>query len=280
MAGRGYLKTADAIARIAARLQAAGIEDARREARIILAAALGVDAAGLLLLPEVPDGVAEPMVSRRAGREPLAYILGRKEFWGLEFAVSPATLIPRPESETIIEAALECFPQRGVRRILDFGTGTGCLLLSALSEFKTAFGVGLDISPPAAALAAGNARVLGLANRSAFAVSDWAAALAPGRFDLILSNPPYIAGPEFAGLMPEVRGFEPASALFGGPDGLAAYRAIIAALPGMLAHCGVALLELGVNQAESVAEMAQTAGFQTGFRQDLANIPRVAVIRA
>jgi release factor glutamine methyltransferase len=273
------MKTADAIGAIAARLQAAGIAEARREARIILAAALRVDAAGLLLLPDVPDGIAEPMVGRRAQREPLAYILGRKEFWGLEFAVSPATLIPRPDSETLIAAALECFPTRDVRRILDLGTGTGCLLLSALSEFKNAFGIGLDISPQAAALAAGNARALGLAERSAFAVGDWAAAVAETRFDLILSNPPYIAGPEIAGLMPEVGVFEPASALDGGPDGLMAYRAIIAALPGMLTGSGVALLELGINQAASVAEIAQTAGFETDFRQDMANIPRVVLIR-
>jgi release factor glutamine methyltransferase len=274
------MKTADAISGVAARLQAAGIDDARREARIILAAALGVDAAGLLLLPEVPDGVAEAMVSRRAAREPLAYILGRKEFWGLEFAVSAATLIPRPDSETIIEAALECFPRAAdVRRILDLGTGTGCLLLSALSVFENAFGIGLDISPRAAALAAGNARALGLASRGAFAVGDWAAALAGTRFDLILSNPPYIAGAEIAGLMPEVRGFEPASALDGGADGLAAYRLIIAALPGMLSSSGVALLEIGINQAEPVAKLAQTAGFRTSFRKDLANIPRVVLIR-
>ena len=274
------MKTADAIREIAARLTASGIEDARREARIILAAALRVDAAGLLLLTHVPDGIAEPLVARRASREPLAYILGRKEFWGLEFAVSPATLIPRPDSETIIEAALECFPEADdVQRILDLGTGTGCLLLSALSEFKHAFGIGLDISPQAAALAAGNARALGLADRSAFAVSDWAAALTRTGFDLILSNPPYIAGSEFAGLMPEVGAYEPASALDGGPDGLAAYRVILAALPCMLSTTGVALLELGINQAESVGEMARAAGLKTELRQDMANIPRVAVIR-
>jgi release factor glutamine methyltransferase len=274
------MKTADAISSIAARLAAAGIEDARREARIILAAAAGVDAAGLLLLTDVPDGLAEAMVARRANREPLAYILGRKEFWGLEFAVSPATLIPRPDSETIIEAALACFPERSrVRRILDLGTGTGCLLLSALSEFETAFGIGLDISPEAAALAARNARNLGMANRSAFAVSDWTAPLARTKFDLIISNPPYIAGPEMAGLMPEVGAFEPASALHGGPDGLAAYRTIIAALPGKLTDSGLALLELGIGQAESVAGMAKAAGFSADFRQDMANIPRVVLIR-
>jgi release factor glutamine methyltransferase len=275
------LKTSDAVNQIATRLAAAGIEAARREARIILAAAAGVDAAGLLLLSEVADDLAEPMVLRRVKREPLAYILGHKEFWGLEFAVSPATLIPRPDSETIIEAALNAFPQRdGVQQILDLGTGTGCLLLAALSEFKNAFGVGLDVEPRAARLAADNARNLGLADRCAFAVSDWAAALCEAKFNLVLSNPPYIAGPEIAGLMPEVGQFEPGLALYGGPDGLAAYRAILKALPGLLSPSGIALLEVGIGQAEQVADLAQISGFRTGLRQDIAKISRVVVIRS
>ncbi len=274
------MKTSGAISEIAARLAAAGIEDARREARIILAAAAGVDAAGLLLLSDVPDDLGTEMAARRIGREPMAYILGRKEFWGLEFAVSPATLIPRPDSETIIQAALEAYPNSGtVQRILDLGTGTGCLLLAALSEFKNAFGIGLDISPRAAALADRNARNLGLSARSSFAAGDWAAPLGGAKFDLILSNPPYINQGDLSGLMPEVRQYEPASALDGGPDGLAAYRAIIAALPRLLADSGVALLELGQGQAGSVAELAKISGFSAEFRQDIANIPRVAVIR-
>lgn len=275
------MKTAAAIGQIAARLAAAGIADARREARIILAAAADVDAAGLLLLTEIQEAKAEPMVVRRVRREPMAYILGRKEFWGLNFAVSPATLIPRPDSETIIEAALAAVPERdGVQRILDLGTGTGCLLLAALSEFKNAFGLGVDISPQAASLAAANARNLGLASRSAFVVGDWTSALADTKFDLILGNPPYIAGADFAGLMPEVRQYEPDSALHGGPDGLAAYRAIFAALPALLSDSGLALLELGAGQAEQVADMAKAAGFQTDFRRDMANIPRVVLIRS
>jgi len=275
------VKTAAAIGQIAARLAAAGIADARREARIILAAAADVDAAGLLLLTEIQEAKAEPMVVRRVRREPMAYILGRKEFWGLNFAVSPATLIPRPDSETIIEAALAAVPERdGVQRILDLGTGTGCLLLAALSEFKNAFGLGVDISPQAASLAAANARNLGLASRSAFVVGDWTSALADTKFDLILGNPPYIAGADFAGLMPEVRQYEPDSALHGGPDGLAAYRAIFAALPALLSDSGLALLELGAGQAEQVADMAKAAGFQTDFRRDMANIPRVVLIRS
>jgi release factor glutamine methyltransferase len=274
------MKTSDAIAQIAARLAAAGIEDARREARIILGHAANVDAAGLLLLNDVPDDLAEAIVARRVAREPLAYILGRKEFWGLEFAVSPATLIPRPDSETIIEAALAAFPRReDVRRVLDLGTGTGCLLLAALSEFKNAYGIGVDLSPQAACLAAGNARNLGLAGRSAFAAGDWAAALRGPKFDLVLSNPPYIAKADLAGLMPEVGQYEPASALDGGPDGLAAYRAVITALPDLLTDSGVALLELGIGQADPVADLAASAGFKTDFRLDMANITRVLRIR-
>jgi release factor glutamine methyltransferase len=279
------MRTADAISQIAAKLAAAGIEDARREARMILGFSAGVDAAGLLLLAEVPDDLGTAIVERRVRREPLAYILGRKEFWGLEFAVSKATLIPRPDSETIIEAALAAYPRRGeVRRILDLGTGTGCLLLAALSEFKNAFGVGLDISPQAACLAAANAKNLGFADRCAFAVGDWTAALTCSpeslKFDLVLSNPPYIAAAEFAGLMPEVGQYEPATALYGGADGLAAYRAIIHALPAVLADSGMALLELGISQAKPVVDFAMAAGFKADLRQDMANIPRVALIQA
>jgi release factor glutamine methyltransferase len=167
-----------------------------------------------------------------------------------------------------------------VQRILDLGTGTGCLLLAALSEFKNAFGLGVDISPQAASLAAANARNLGLASRSAFMVGDWTSALTDTKFDLILGNPPYIAGADLAGLMPEVGQYEPDSALHGGPDGLAAYRAIFAALPELLSDSGLALLELGAGQAEQVADVAKAAGFQTDFRRDMANIPRVVLIRS
>ncbi len=273
------MKTADAVREIAARLGAAGIEDARREARILLAGAYGVDAAGLLLLPEMSEGVFESFVARREKREPLAYILGRKEFWGLNFEVSPATLIPRPDSETLIDAALAEFAERArVKRILDLGTGTGCLLLAALSEFTDAFGIGVDLSPAAASLAARNARSLGLDRRSAFIAGNWSASLRH-KFDLVLSNPPYIAGADLPELMPEVACFEPRSALDGGANGLDAYRAIIAALPGLLCNSGVAVLELGAGQAAPVAAMAEAAGFKTAIAKDLANIGRALTLR-
>ena len=273
------MKRDEALSFAAARLKAAGIEEARREARHIVAAALGVDAAGLLLAEEVPEAALAPLLARREKREPLAYILGRREFWGLSFEVSPATLIPRPETETLIEAALEALPDlAGVRRILDLGTGTGCLLLAALHEFPEAFGIGVDISPEAAALAARNARNLGLGHRSAFLAGDWFGPL-EGKFDLIFSNPPYIRQAELPALMPEVARFEPPAALVAGPDGLAAYRAILAELPRHLREgTGVAILELGLAQAAEVAELGRNAGLKPGIRPDLAGIARALIL--
>ena len=269
------IPTAQALAAIAARLTQAGIEEPRREARLLLAAAEGISAARLLLLDEVAPERFEPLVARRAAREPLAYILGRKEFWGLTFAVSPATLIPRPDTETLVEAVLAL----GITpaRVLDLGTGTGCLLLALLSEFPAAFGVGVDISPAAAALAADNARSLGLADRAAFCAGNWAAALG-GMFDLVVSNPPYIPGADIAGLMPEVAAFEPASALHGGADGLEAYRLLMAALPRLLTANGAAVLELGVGQAPDVTALAAQAGFAATTRADLGGVPRALIL--
>jgi release factor glutamine methyltransferase len=268
-----------AVTLIARQLEAAGVEQPRREARILLAAALRTDAAGLLGIATIDPGIFEPLLARRKAREPLAYITGRREFWGLDFAVSPATLIPRADSETLIEAALAAFPSRGaVQTILDLGTGTGCLLLAALHEFTHAFGVGIDLSPAAAKLARANATQLGLASRAIFFAGNWAEAL-HAKFDLILSNPPYIPGAEIARLMPEVAKFEPAQALNGGPDGLAAYRAIIAGLAALLAPGGAAILELGIGQSQQVAALAAQHGLSSTTRADLGDIPRALVIR-
>jgi release factor glutamine methyltransferase len=221
----------------------------------------------------------QPLLLRRAAREPLALITGRREFWSLPFAVSPATLIPRADSETLLEAALALFRDRGsVARILDLGTGTGCLLLAALTEFPAAFGVGVDLAPEAARLAAGNAATLGLAARAAFLVGDWAAPL-DGRFDLILCNPPYIEAAAIPTLMQDVWQYEPPSALDGGPDGLDAYRRIIPALADLLSPSGAAVLEVGQGQAEMVAAAAQGAGLVAAPRADLAGIPRALVLR-
>ena len=221
----------------------------------------------------------EALVARRAEREPLALILGRREFWSLDFAVSPATLVPRPDTETLITAALGAFADRAApRRVLDLGTGSGCLLLATLSEFSRAFGIGVDRSAAAAVLAARNAAMLGLAGRSAFLCGDWAAALgAP--FDLVLCNPPYIPTAQLDGLMPEVARHEPRAALDGGTDGLAAYRRLVPDLGRLLALGGVAVLEVGADQAGAVARLARHAGFAVARYQDLSGIARALALR-
>lgn len=264
-------------------LRAAAIENPRLEARLLLAEATGKDLAGLLrdsaaLVPAAQALQFGGMLRRRLAREPMAYILGRQGFWTLDLAVSPATLIPRADSETIVEAALEASPAPA--RVLDLGTGTGCLLLAVLSERPAAFGVGVDVSPGAAALAAGNAAGNGLAGRAAFLAGDWGGALAE-RFDLILSNPPYIESADIPGLMPDVAAHEPGSALDGGADGLAAYRLIVAALPGLLAPGGIAVLELGQGQRAAVTDLALAQGLVVrGCRADLGGIDRALVLAA
>jgi len=230
------------------RLRGAAIEAPRLEARRLLAHVLGTTEEALLRDPRaaVPTDKAQhfaALLARRLAHEPFAYLTGRVGFWTLDLEVSPATLIPRADSETLVEAALQACPDHGAAlRVLDLGTGTGALLLAVLSEFPAAQGIGVDLKPEAAALAARNAARLGLAGRAGFLAGDWAAALS-GRFDLILCNPPYIESTAIAGLMPEVARHEPASALDGGVDGLAAYRRVIADLPRLLAPRGVAVLE-------------------------------------
>jgi release factor glutamine methyltransferase len=263
-------------------LAQAGIDNPRLEARILLAHALGCSAEDVIreLNAPAPTSSFATLIARRAAHEPLGFILGWREFWSLRFRVSPATLIPRPDSETVIEAALALCPDpQAPIRVLDLGSGTGCLLLAVLHERTKAFGVGIDRSEAAVHLAAGNARELDLADRSVFVCDDWAGSIA-GRFDLVLSNPPYIATAELAGLMPEVARHEPASALDGGNCGLAAYYGIIAALPGLLTPSGAAVLELGAGQFEAVGRIARAAGFRIDGRADLAGLTRVIILRA
>jgi release factor glutamine methyltransferase len=225
--------------------------------------------------------VFKTLLARRAAREPMAFILGRQGFWTLDLEVAPSTLIPRADTETLVHAALAAFPRRtDVRAVLDLGTGTGALLLAALAEFSGAWGVGVDRSAAAVALAARNARANGLFARASFLCGDWAAALEK-KFDLILANPPYIPSADIASLMPEVAAHEPRSALDGGADGLAAYRSIVGELPNLLAPCGVAILELGQGQAESVGAIAAACGFgPPALRQDLGGVARAMTLRA
>lgn len=269
------------LAQAAATLAEAGIEAPTREARLLLLHAIGRPATALLDRAEPVHAPAlAPLLARRAAREPMALILGRQGFWTLDLEVSPDTLIPRADSEAIVEAALAAAP--APRRVLDLGTGTGCLLLAVLSERPQAWGLGIDLSPAAAALAARNARATGLAARATFLAADWSAPLSgTARFDLVLSNPPYIPTQDLAGLMPEVLAHEPPRALDGGPDGLAAYRHIIATLPARLAPGGVAVLEVGIGQAADVAALATTLGLaHIATRPDLASIPRAVVLAA
>jgi release factor glutamine methyltransferase len=264
----------------ASTLAEAGIEAPRRDARLLLAHLLGLPPRAL---PPENAAVAETRLraalARRAAREPLAFITGTQGFWTLELEVAPTTLIPRADSETLIEVALAVFPDRGsVTSVLDLGTGTGCLLLAALSEFPGAFGVGVDRVPAAAALAARNAARLGLAGRAAFLASHWAGALA-AQFDLVLCNPPYIETAAIPGLMAEVACHEPASALDGGADGLQGYAALMPTLARLLSPRGAAILELGAGQAPAAAALAQTAGFsRLSTHVDLGGVERALLL--
>ena len=261
-------------------LRAAGIEQPRFEARLLLAHATGGARDALLRDPRAPVGGEaaarfRALLAARAARTPAAHLLGGTGFWTLALRCTPDALIPRPDTETLIETALDLRPDRGaVRRVLDLGTGTGALLLAALSELPAAAGLGLDRSEAAARLAHGNAAANGLAGRAAFAVGDWDAPLA-GRFDLVLSNPPYIETAAIPGLMPEVAAHEPRLALDGGADGLDAYRALARALPRLLAPDGVAVLELGAGMEAAVAALMREAGLAAHpARPDLGGVPR------
>jgi release factor glutamine methyltransferase len=272
-------------ARIAEQLSAAGIEDARGEAWLLLAAATGRARAALMagslerLSPAEQARLAE-LVRRRAAREPIAYILGEKEFWSLPFSVSPAVLIPRPETETVVEAVLDQVADRQARlQILDLGTGSGCLLLALLVELPNALGLGVDRSEEALRIAKRNAERLGLGDRARFAAGDWGCGLA-GRYDVIVCNPPYVTESEWPALQPEVRAFEPAGALRAGSDGLDAYRALAPDLARLLSPVGVVCVEIGQGQADAVVELLAAHGLAVvERRRDLAGIERCLVAR-
>ncbi len=259
--------TPDWLRAAAVRLAEAGIADALREARWIAARALGTDAAGVLAVDLAEPAGFAGLVARRAAREPLAYILGDAPFMDITLGVCRATLIPRADSETVVAAALAARTPDEVGRVLDLGTGTGCLLLTVLLALPSAFGVGVDRAPAACDLARANAARLGLQSRAAFVCANWAAPMR-GQFDLVLSNPPYIPSADLSTLMPEVTQYEPRLALDGGRDGLAAYRVLLATLPRLLTENGLAVLELGAGQADVVSRLARDKGFTIAFRRD------------
>ncbi len=270
----------EALRRAAAALREAGVEGPAREARILLAHAQACDRGTLPELDAPVPGRFWTLVERRCAREPMAFITGRQGFWSLDLEVSRDTLIPRADSEALVEAALLAFPDRTrVRRVLDLGTGTGALLLAALVEFPAAFGIGIDLSAPACALAARNARRHGLASRASLVAGNWACCL-DGRFDLVLANPPYVPSAAICGLMAEVSAHEPARALDGGSDGLDAYRAIVPDLPRLLSPGGVAVLEVGLGQAEEVGAMLTGSGLgPPWYQRDLGGIRRAVAGR-
>lgn len=278
-----------AMAAATVRLRAAGVESARGDARILACRALGVDTAVLVAHPERELSAAEAaafatMVARRERRKPVSRILGEREFYGLRFALGAETLDPRPDSETAVEAALERLAGIAAPRVLDLGTGTGCLLLAVLANRTDAHGVGIDAADGALATAAANAAALGLAERAAFLHRDWTQTGwmegLGGPFDLAIANPPYIPDADVAGLEPEVAAFDPIRALAGGADGLDPYRILVPALKELLRPGGHVAFEVGIGQSDAVAALMTAAGLTVcEVRRDLGGVARCVVGR-
>lgn len=271
---------------MAARLAAGSVESPELDARLLLAHALGCAPGELLNRGEAPApaelrSAAEALLSRRLSGAPVSRILGHKEFWSLTLELSPDTLVPRPDTEIVVEAALSLFPDRAAPlRILDLGTGTGAILAALLTERPAAAGIAVDRSENAARTARLNFARNGLSGRALAIVGDWGTALAGG-FDLVVSNPPYIAEGEMAELAVEVRCHDPRLALVAGTDGLSAYRAIAADLPRLLKPGGITVLELGAGQEPAVAALVQGVGLSVlgPARADLGGIPRALCAR-
>jgi len=278
-------QTVDAARRaLTARFKSGSIDSAELDARMLVGAVLGLDLTGLISaagrrLTADESIRLEDFARRRLGGEPVARILGAKEFWGLPLTLSAATLVPRPDTETVVELALEMLraspaPDRPLR-IADLGTGSGAILLALLSELSDAIGLGTDISMAALATARSNAIQLGLADRADFIACDYASALS-GYFDLIVSNPPYIRSADIAGLATEVRNFDPPGALDGGRDGLDAYRALIPQAARLLTPRGALVVEVGQGQHDDVRGLMIAAGLtpEGPAKADLAGIRR------
>lgn len=269
---------------LAARLRSPVNDSAELDARLLLGHALGLDLTGLISAAQrrlTPDESAhlEEFAERRLAGEPVARVIGEKEFWGLPLQLSSATLVPRPDTETVVELALELLRAGGdlhrPLRIADLGVGSGAILLALLSELPAALGFGTDISAAALQTAAANAARTGVSNRATFVACDYASGLS-GPFDLIVSNPPYIRSADIAELAPEVRNHDPLAALDGGADGLDAYRALIPQAAGILAPAGVLIVEAGAGQSSQIQALMTAAGLvpATAPRSDLGGIPR------
>ena len=272
------MKRRGALAAAAGRLAAVS-DTPRLDAELLMAHALGATREALLLgslEQDAPEAFAE-LVDRRLACEPVAYILGRKAFWTIELEVGPGVLVPRPDSETLIEAAIEHFGADGPATILDLGTGPGTLLLAALDQWPAATGLGIDRSGIALDFARRNAERLGLAARASWRRGDWGEGVGE-RFDLILCNPPYVE--QAARLAPDVAAWEPAEALFAGSDGLDAYRRLAPQIGRWLALEGIAIIEIGAGQAAAVRALFASEGFTVSSRADLAGMPRCLLLGA
>jgi len=269
-----------------AAFRAADLPTPELDARWLVADAAGVQPNTIaldgdrILSPDIMARI-ETVIARRLAGEPVDRILGSREFWSLDFKLGPATLSPRPDTETLVEACLAVLPDKGGRyRLLDLGTGTGAILIALLSERPRATGLGIDLSPDAVAIARNNAVHNKVGDRARFQTGDWFSDL-DGPFDLIVSNPPYIPAADIAGLDPEVREHDPLLALVGGADGLDAYRAITAAAAAFLASSGILAFELGIGQEEDVTALMRMAGFTMlgRARNDLGGVARALVGR-
>lgn len=265
------------------RLEAAGVDSPVLDARLLLEAGAGVSRLEIVTDPrrELSDAQVDAvnaLTKRREAREPVSHIIGRKHFWTLDLAVNAAVLTPRPETEFVVEAGLQAtLPADAPHRILDLGAGSGAIILALLRERPSATGVAIDVSERALAMVRANANELGVANRLEIRQNDWAKDL-DERFDLIVSNPPYIRSGDIDELAPEVSRYEPRVALDGGEDGLVAYRIIAAALPRLLKPGAAFALEVGLGQAESVKALVEASGLSAGEPvRDLSGIPRVVV---
>jgi len=274
------------LAEAAAALTQAKVGEPRRRARRLVSSTLALSPADLLAHPEraVDERATDRVrvaLARMVDREPLSRILGRREFWGMEFGLSTDTLDPRPETETVVTAVLRSIPDRGAPlRLLDLGTGTGCILLALLSEFPAATGFGAEVAAGAAVTARRNAATLGLAHRADFVVGDWAGPIS-GVFDVIISNPPYIASAALADLPREVALYDPRCALDGGPDGLACYRSLAADIRRLMGPRSLFVCEVGLSQGSAVEAILRANGLSIErCERDLAGIMRCVVAQA
>jgi release factor glutamine methyltransferase len=282
LSGEAVSSIRDLLHDAAERLSRAGVDSARVDARLLLAGAMGISREQLIAAIRQPTPAEaakfQTLIDRRMAREPLSYITGHREFWSLDFEVGPGVLVPRPETETLVETALSLFPDRAAAlSVADLGTGSAAILIAVLKEFPQAQGKGFERAPEALRYARANLSAHGLSGRGEVIAADWNDAPAQ-QFDLILCNPPYIPRADIAALEPEVRLYEPHPALDGGPSGLDAYWALAGLLPKLLRPGGVALLELGHGQAEGVKPLFRGLGILR-LVPDLAGIPRVLVLK-